>query len=49
MKLTEVLITILVFSIFSIGVMSQLDAEAKLYLYRVERLNELEARILLIR
>jgi type II secretory pathway component PulJ len=45
MKLIEVLIALLIFSIFSLGVISQLDAEAKLYLHRIERLNELEAKI----
>jgi len=49
MKLIEVLIALLVFSIFSLGVMTQLNSEAKLYLYRVERLNELEAKIITLR
>ena len=43
MKLIEVLIAMLVFSIFAYGVMFQLDAEAKVYLHRVESLKALEA------
>ena len=49
MKLVEVLIAMLVFSLFTYGVMSQLDAEAKFYLHRIERLNELDARIVKLR
>ena len=49
MKLTEILVALLVFSIFALGVMSQLDAEAKVYIYRIEKLNELDARIVSIR
>ena len=49
MKLIEVLITMLVFSLFTYGVVTQLDAEAKFYLHRIEKLNELDARIELLK
>jgi hypothetical protein len=49
MKLTEVLIAMLVFSIFALGVMSQIDAESKFYLHRIENLNKLEAKITTLR
>jgi hypothetical protein len=49
MKLVEVLIALIVFSLFASGVMSQLDSEAKLYHLRAKKLYELEAIILLIR
>ena len=49
MKLIEVLIAMLVFSLFTYGVMTQLDAEAKFYLHRIDKLNELDTRIELLK
>ncbi|MCL2767881.1 MAG: hypothetical protein FWE49_04055 [Synergistaceae bacterium] len=49
MKLIEVLIVLIVFSIFSLAVISQLDAEARTYSRLLETMSELDAKIELLR
>jgi len=45
MNLIEVLIATIVFSLFSFGVMSQLNTEGKLYLHRIDTLYKMEDEI----
>ncbi|MCL1940711.1 MAG: hypothetical protein FWG09_02120 [Synergistaceae bacterium] len=45
MKLIEVLAVLVIFSIFALAVISQLDAESRVYFHVIEILNKLEAQI----
>jgi len=49
MKLIEVLIALIVFSIFSFGVMSQLNTEGKLFLKRIDSLHKMEYEIRILK
>ena len=49
MKLIEILLTLIIFSVLALGVVSQINAEARVYVHIIETLNRLEAEAEILR